>query len=64
QVTATFAPNMNVSVQLGHADTPDKKIFRIPASVAPEEKHSLRVNFSKWKLTDAFLDDERMEAVS
>jgi len=64
QVTATFAPNMNISVQLGYADPPAKKVFRIPASVAPEAKHNLRVNFSKWRLTDAFLDGERIEAVS
>ena len=64
QVSATFDTKMNVSVQLGHAAPPDKKIFRIPASVVPGKNHSLRIHFSKWKLTDAFLDGERIEAVS
>lgn len=57
QVSATFDTKMNVSVQLGIADSSDRKTFRIPASIKPQQKRTLRIHFSKWKITDAFLDD-------
>jgi len=64
QVLATFDPSMNVSVKLGLNETLDQKNFRIPVSAEPQERHILRVNFSKWKLTDAFFDDERIVSVA
>ena len=58
QITATFDPNMIVSVQLGPVDSPDQKKFQVPAIAEPDQKHVLRIHFSKWKLTDAFFDNE------
>ncbi len=62
QVSATFDTSMNVSVQLGLTDQLDRKNFQIPVSVSalPQQRHTLRIHFSKWKLADAFLDDERI----
>lgn len=58
QVLATFDVNMNVAVQLGLNDPIDRKNFRIPESLAKDQSHILKISFSNWKLTDAFLDDE------
>lgn len=64
QITATFDPNMNVSVQLGPADQLDRKSFRIPVSAEPQSRHTLRFHFSKWKLTDASMDGEPIVSVT
>lgn len=58
QVLATFDANMNVLVKLGLKGPIEQKNFKIPASVAADQTHVIRINFSKWKLTDAFLDDD------
>ncbi|MFC1925072.1 hypothetical protein ACFLW2_00060 [Chloroflexota bacterium] len=63
-VTATFDTSMNVSVKLGLTESLDQKNFRIPISVVPQEKHALRIHFSRWKLTDAFLDNEPIVSVT
>lgn len=59
QASATFDTKMNVSVQVGLNESLDRNNFQIPVSVKPREKHTLRIHFSKWKITDAFLDDGR-----
>ena len=59
QITATIDPNMNVLVQLGLSVPSDEKNFRIPESIVREQSHILRINFSEWKITGAFLDDAR-----
>ena len=58
QVLATFDVNMNVAVQLGLKDPIDRKNFKIPASVATDQSHVIKICFSNWKLNDAFLDDQ------
>jgi len=63
QITTTFDPNMIVSVQLGPTDSLDQKKFQVPISAETEQKHVLRIHFSKWKLTDAFFDDELILSV-
>lgn len=60
QVLATFDVNRNVSVKLGFNEPFDQKNYTIPESVAADHGHVLKVHFSKWKLAEAFLDDERI----
>ena len=63
QITATFDPNMIVLVQLGPTDQLDRKNFRIPVSAEPQQKHILKIHFSKWKLSDAFFDNVSIVSV-
>ena len=60
QVLASFDVNRKVAVQLGLKDPIDRKEYNIPASVVTEQDHVLKITFSNWKLTDAFLDEERI----
>lgn len=60
QVLATFDANRNVAVKLGLNETVDQKNYTLPESVEADQGHILKVQFSKWKLADAFLDDERI----
>ena len=64
QILATVDARMNVTVKLGLKEIVDQKTFRIPMPADPAQKHNVRINFSKWKLTDAYLDDKRIEPVT
>lgn len=56
QVSATFDTGGNVLIQLGLADGIDKNSFRLPAAIVPKQVYKVRLRFSNWKITDAFLD--------
>jgi hypothetical protein len=60
QISATVNLNKEVPVRLGRADGSqplDRVVFRLPNGLDLREAKALRIEFARWRITGAFLDD-------